>query len=146
MGSHDQAVAIQNSGMRLVCTNGPGCKNHDWRKHAGAKTHTRISHHHNAVSQPVGGGYQYTVSNKKKAPHCACQNKGACTCVDSKSTDHRHTHHSTGRCSERSHSCSGKGVMSGPRDHHGGGHKAMAVSCNHNLSHLCDQAKSERKY
>jgi hypothetical protein len=56
INSYDQAYEIQHSGMRLVCKNGPGCKNHDWRK-AGAATHTRKSYHNAAISQPVGGGF-----------------------------------------------------------------------------------------
>lgn len=51
------AKTLSESGMRLVCRNGPQCKNHDWRKHPASKTHTRKSFHGNAISQPVGGGF-----------------------------------------------------------------------------------------
>jgi hypothetical protein len=67
LGNYDEAVGLVKKGMRLVCAKGPGCKNHDWRK-AGHKTHTKVSHHHTELSQPVGGGFQYTVHNKK---HCS---------------------------------------------------------------------------
>ena len=52
--------------MRLICKNGPGCKNHDWGRSKGYSSHTRYSHHYSSISQPVGGGFQISFSNTPK--------------------------------------------------------------------------------
>ena len=50
------AGEMGSNSMRLVCRNGPGCKNHNWDK-PGAENFYRVSSHGMSASIPVGGGY-----------------------------------------------------------------------------------------
>jgi len=81
------ASLIHNSPMRLLCKNGPGCKNHDWYKSLGHQDHTKYSHHGSSLSQPVGGGFQIAYrkgssakKERSKSPCCdGCGTGGGCS-------------------------------------------------------------------
>ena len=78
MDNSTAASMIANSPMRLLCKNGPGCKNHDWYRSKGHDDYTKFSHHGSSISQPVGGGYQIAykkVHSSSKKERCPSEKK-----------------------------------------------------------------------